>query len=92
MSTAVTPAISEHLRLRPPETEFERGVRRFSYFLMEVTLVLVLAIFAVNVFFRDHSQHPVLQAFMFSLALAVSLDPDPSCDIMSSSCGAVGRV
>jgi Mg2+-importing ATPase len=68
-------AISEHLRLRPPETEFERGVRRFSYFLMEITLVLVIAIFAVNVFFRDHAQHPVLQAFMFSLALAVGLTP-----------------
>jgi Mg2+-importing ATPase len=26
------------LKLRPPETEFERGVRRFGYFLMEITL------------------------------------------------------
>lgn len=54
-------ALSEHLRLRAPETEFERGVRRFRCFLMEVALVLVIAIFAVNVFYRDHAQHPVLQ-------------------------------
>jgi P-type Mg2+ transporter len=27
--------ISEQLRLRPPETEFEQGVRRFGYLLME---------------------------------------------------------
>jgi len=33
--------ISERLKLRPQETEFERGVARFGYFLMEVTLALV---------------------------------------------------
>jgi len=31
--------ISEHLRLRPPETDFERGIRRFGFLLLEVTLV-----------------------------------------------------
>lgn len=63
--------VSERLVLRPPETEFERGVRRFGYFLMEVTLVLVLAIFAVNVFLH----RPVLDSFLFALALAVGLTP-----------------
>ncbi len=63
--------ISDHLRLRPPETEFERGIRRFGYLLMEVTLVLVVAIFAINVYFH----RPVLQAFLFAMALAVGLTP-----------------
>ena len=63
--------VSERLKLRPPETEFERGVRRFGYFLLEVTLVLVIAIFAVNVFLA----RPVLESFLFSLALAVGLTP-----------------
>lgn len=63
--------VSERLVLRPPETEFQRGVRRFGYFLMEVTLVLVLAIFAVNVFLH----RPVLDSFLFALALAVGLTP-----------------
>ena len=63
--------ISQRLQLRPPETDFERGVRRFGFFLMEVTLVLVVAIFAINVFF----QKPVIEAFLFSLALAVGLTP-----------------
>jgi P-type Mg2+ transporter len=63
--------ISERLQLRPQETEFERGVRRFGYFLMEVTLMLVIAIFAVNVYL----QRPVLDSFLFSLALAVGLTP-----------------
>jgi P-type Mg2+ transporter len=63
--------VSERLKLRPPETEFERGVRRFGYFLMEVTLVLVIAIFAINVYLA----RPVLDSFLFSLALAVGLTP-----------------
>ena len=63
--------VAERLRLRSPETEFERGVRRFGYLLMEVTLVLVIAIFAINVSFH----RPVLESFIFSLALAVGLTP-----------------
>ncbi|MGH7849007.1 MAG: magnesium-translocating P-type ATPase [Thermodesulfobacteriota bacterium] len=63
--------ISEKLKLRPPETEFQHGVRRFGYFLMEVTLILVIAIFAVNVYF----ERPVLDSFLFSLAIAVGLTP-----------------
>jgi Mg2+-importing ATPase len=63
--------ISERLRLRPAETEFERGVRRFGYFLMELTLVMILAIFAFNLFFHRH----LLDSVLFSLALAVGLTP-----------------
>jgi Mg2+-importing ATPase len=63
--------VSERLRLRAPETEFERGVRRFGYFLMEVTLALVLVILAVNIFLH----RPVLDSFLFSMALAVGLTP-----------------
>jgi magnesium-transporting ATPase (P-type) len=40
--------ISERLKLRPQETEFEHGVRQFGYLLLEVTLALVFLIFAVN--------------------------------------------
>jgi len=63
--------VSERLKLRPPETDFEHGIRRFGYFLMEVTLVLVVAIFAINVYLA----RPVLDSFLFSLALAVGLTP-----------------
>ncbi|CAK6688707.1 hypothetical protein VB734_10360 [Synechococcus sp. BA-124 BA4] len=42
-------AIAERLRQRSPETDFERGVRRFGALLLELTLVLVITIFAVNV-------------------------------------------
>jgi Mg2+-importing ATPase len=63
--------IAERLTLRPPETEFERGIRRFGYLLTEVMLVLVLIVFAINVFFHK----PVLDSLLFSIALAVGLTP-----------------
>src|SRR5512136_2363967 len=63
--------VSERLQLRPPETDFERGVRRFGYLLMQVTLFLVVAIFAFNVFLK----RPVFDSFLFALALAVGLTP-----------------
>ena len=63
--------ISQRLKLRPAETDFERGIRRFGFFLMEITLIFVIAIFAANVFLAK----PVMDAFLFSLALAVGLTP-----------------
>ncbi|MDP4266818.1 MAG: magnesium-translocating P-type ATPase [Bacteroidota bacterium] len=63
--------VSERLKLKPPETEFEHGIRRFGFFLGEVTLVLVVIIFAINVYLH----RPVLDSFLFSLALAVGLTP-----------------
>ncbi|MGB7290602.1 MAG: magnesium-translocating P-type ATPase [Thermodesulfobacteriota bacterium] len=63
--------ISDRLKLRQPETDFEHGVRRFGYLLMEVTLILVIATFALNVYFA----RPVMDSFLFSLALAVGLIP-----------------
>ena len=63
--------LSKRIQLKAPETEFERGVRRFGYLLMEVTLILVILIFAVNVYLTK----PVIDSFLFALALAVGLTP-----------------
>jgi Mg2+-importing ATPase len=63
--------VSDRLRLRPPETDFERGLRRFGYMLMQLTMVLVVGIFAFNVFLK----RPVFDSFLFALALAVGLTP-----------------
>jgi len=80
--------VSERLSLRPPETEFERGVRQFGYFLMEVTLLLVIAIFAFNVYLA----RPVLDSFLFALALAVGLTPQllPAIIMVNLAHGAKG--
>jgi len=59
--------ISNSLQAKIPETDFERGIRKFGYMLMEITLLLVFIIFALNVYL----QKPLLDSFLFSLALAV---------------------
>ena len=41
--------ISDRLSCKAPETDFEKGIRRFGYMLMEITLVLVIIIFAINI-------------------------------------------
>ena len=64
-------AIADRLRLRSPETEFERGVRRFGNLLVEVTLILIALIFAFNVLLK----RPVVDSFLFALALGVGLTP-----------------
>jgi Mg2+-importing ATPase len=64
--------IAERLRVRPPETEFEHGVRRFGYMLSQFMLILVIAAFAINVYF----QKPILDALLFSIALAVGITPE----------------
>ncbi len=63
--------VSQRLQVREPETEFERGVKHFGYLLLEVTMVLVVAIFAINVYLA----RPIIDSFLFSLALAVGLTP-----------------
>ena len=63
--------IADHLRFRPPETEFEHGIRHFGYFLMIVTIVLVMAILAINIYYG----RSLLDSVLFSLALAVGLTP-----------------
>ncbi len=63
--------LSDRLQTRPVETEFEKGIRHFGYMLMEITLILVILIFAINVILHK----PALDSFLFSLALAVGLTP-----------------
>ncbi len=64
--------VAERLRLRPPATEFERGIHRFGDLLTQVMLVMVVIVLAVNVFLAK----PILDSLLFALALAVGLTPE----------------
>ncbi len=64
-------SVSQRLQVREPETEFERGVKHFGYLLLEITMILVVTIFAINVYLA----RPIIDSFLFSLALAVGLTP-----------------
>lgn len=63
--------IAKKLTLRPPENEFERGVRRFGYLLTQIMLILTLAVFAINVI----AHKPAIDSLLFSVALAVGITP-----------------
>jgi Mg2+-importing ATPase len=64
--------IADRLALRAPETEFERGIRRFGSLLTQLMTLLVLGIFAANV--ANH--RPVTDSLLFAVALAVGLAPE----------------
>jgi P-type Mg2+ transporter len=70
--TTVFGSISERLKLRPPETEFERGIQHFGYLLTRVMLVMVVIVLAVNMV----RAKPVIDSLLFALALAVGLTPE----------------
>src|SRR6266498_4596474 len=64
--------IAGQLSLRPPETEFERGIRHFGLMLSQIMIVLILIVFAMNVFF----QKPPIDSLLFAIALAVGISPE----------------
>ncbi|MEO8562246.1 MAG: magnesium-translocating P-type ATPase [bacterium] len=64
--------IAQRLSLRPDETDFERGIRRFGYLLTQVMLVMVIIVLAANLWLHK----PLIDSLLFSLALAVGLTPE----------------
>jgi Mg2+-importing ATPase len=64
--------IADSLALAPPPTAFERGTRHFGMLIMRLTLLLVLFTLLVNVAFH----RPLLESFLFAVALAVGLTPE----------------
>jgi Mg2+-importing ATPase len=64
--------IARRLTLRPPETEFERGIRHFGGLLTQIMIGLVLLVFAINVFL----DRPAIEALLFAIALAVGISPE----------------
>ena len=65
-------AVAERLRLRPPETDFDRGLRAFGHLLVLTMLVMSLAVLAANMLLG----RPAAETFLFTLALAVGLAPE----------------
>ena len=64
--------IATRLAKRAPETEFERGTRRFGFLIMRTTLFLVLFVLLISVLFH----RPLLESLLFAVALAVGLTPE----------------
>jgi Mg2+-importing ATPase len=67
--------IAQRLVEKVPETEFEIGIKRFGFLIMQVTLLLVLFVFMVNALLHPNAQG-ILTALLFAVALAVGLTPE----------------
>lgn len=63
--------IAAGLGERHPETDFQAGLRRFSYLLLRVALTLTIVIVVINLLLR----RPVIDAVLFGLAIAVGITP-----------------
>ncbi len=54
------------------ETSFDKGIRKFTWLMIRLMLVLVVIIFLVNALLK----HNPVEALLFSLAVAVGLTPE----------------
>jgi len=65
-------AIAHRLALKPPETEFDRGVRHFGYLLTTAMMVMTLLVLVANLMLG----RPLVETLLFAIALAVGLSPE----------------
>ena len=73
--------IAARLELEPPETEFDRGLRRFGRLLLVVMAAMSVLVLA----FHLAAGHPPAQSLLFAVALAVGLSPELLPAILSVS-------
>jgi len=68
------------------ETAFEKGIRQFGFFLMQITVVFSISILVFNLVFHK----PLMQSLLFALALAVGMAPEllPAIMTIAMSAGA----
>jgi Mg2+-importing ATPase len=64
--------VAARLAARPPETEFERGTRRFGQLILRTVVLLVLLVFLAGAARR----HDPLESLLFAVALGVGLTPE----------------
>jgi len=64
--------ISRKLATITVASSFDKGIHKFTWLMIRFMVVLVLIIFAINVF----NKGDIVQAFLFSLSVAVGLTPE----------------
>jgi Mg2+-importing ATPase len=73
--------IAAGLGERQPETDFQAGLRRFSYLLLQVAIVLTVLILVTNLLLH----RPVIDSVLFALAIAVGITPQLLPAVVSTS-------
>jgi Mg2+-importing ATPase len=80
-------AIAAGLHTHQADTQFQIGLRRFSMLLVYVAGALTTSIFVINVILHK----PILDALLFSLAIAVGITPQLLPAVVSTSLAAGSR-
>ncbi|MGA2915932.1 MAG: magnesium-translocating P-type ATPase [Sedimentisphaerales bacterium] len=65
-------ALSRKLATMQIETGFDKGIRKFTWLMIRIMIILVIAIFAINALTKGN----LIEALLFSLAVAVGLTPE----------------
>ncbi|WUI29247.1 magnesium-translocating P-type ATPase [Mycobacterium sp. NBC_00419] len=73
--------IAAGLGERQPETDFQAGLRKFSYLLLQVAIALTVLILVTNLLLR----RPLIDSVLFSLAIAVGITPQLLPAVVSAS-------
>ncbi|GCC50372.1 magnesium-translocating P-type ATPase [Chryseotalea sanaruensis] len=78
--------ISGALSWHEPETAFEKGIKKFGYMIMQITMILSIIIFIINIYLGKN----VIDSILFALALAVGMTPEllPAIITITLSAGA----
>ena len=64
--------VSTSLSKQAPRSEFEQGVTSFGYFILKLSIFLILFIFLINAF----KGGSVIEALLFAVAIAVGVVPE----------------
>ncbi|GAA2753920.1 magnesium-translocating P-type ATPase [Amnibacterium kyonggiense] len=80
-------AIAAGLAEQSPRTAFQAGLSAFSRFLVGIAAILTVGIFVVNAAFG----RPIIDALLFSLAIAVGITPEMMPAIVTVSLSAGSR-
>ncbi len=65
-------SIASALQKPPPPTAFAVGIQKFGLMIVQATVFLVLFVLFINLLFH----RPLLESFLFAVALAVGLTPE----------------
>ncbi len=73
--------IAAHMTTEALPTDFEKGIKKFSVFIMRLTFVMVAFVFLANALLG----HGIFDSFVFAVAIAIGLTPELLPVIMSVS-------
>ena len=64
--------IAQRLGQAVPDSDFDKAIKNFSYFIMRITILLILTAFAIHIILG----HTMFETFLFAVAVAIGITPE----------------